>query len=54
MVETTMDKETIMQGTYEKARVAMVVKHSVKYGVLCTIRHFAKTWLDCPLKERKV
>ena len=54
MVETIMDKETMMQGTYEKARIAMVAKHSVKYGVLCTILHFAKTWLDGTLKEGKV
>ena len=40
----------MMQGTYEKARIAVVAKRSVKYGVLCTILHFAKTWLDCPLK----
>ena len=54
MVETIMDKEIMMQATYEKARIAMVAKHLVKYRVLCTILHFAKTWLDCPLKEGKV
>ena len=54
MVETIMDKETKMQGTYEKARITMVAKHSLKYGVLCTILYFSKTWLDCPLKERKL
>ena len=40
MVETIMDKESMMQGTYEKARIAMVAKRS---GVLCTIQHLAKT-----------
>ena len=43
MVETIMDKETMMQGMYEKARIAMVAKFSVKYGVLYTILHCAKT-----------
>ena len=42
IVETIMDKETMMQGMYEKARIAMVAKHSVKYGVLCTILHFPR------------
>ena len=51
MVETIMDKETMMQGTYEKARIAMIAKCS---GVLCTIQYFAKTWLDGTLKEGKV
>ena len=49
-----MDKETMMQGMYEKTRIVMVAKHSVKYGVLCTILPFAKTWLDGTLKEGKV
>ena len=51
MVETIMDKGMMTQGTYENAKVA---KHAVKYGVLCTVQHFAKTWLDCPLKEGTV
>ena len=54
IVETIMDNEIMMQGMYEKARIAMVAKRSVKYGVLCTILHCAKTWLDCTLKEGKV
>ena len=44
----------MMQGMYEKARIAMVAKCTVKCGVLCTILHFAKTLLYCPLKEGKV
>ena len=43
-----MDKGTMMQGTHEKARV---FRHVVKYGLLCTVRHFAKIWPDCPLKK---
>ena len=48
VVETIMNKRTAVRGTYEKAKVA---KCSSKYGVLCTVRHYVKTWLDCPLKK---
>ena len=39
VVETIMEKGTWMQGTYEKASVAMVAKHVPKYGVFCTFRY---------------
>ena len=42
MIENIMDKETMMRGTYEKARVA---KHTAEYGVLCTVQCFTQNWL---------
>ena len=51
MVETIMHKETMMQGMYEKARITMIAKCSVKHRVLCTVPHFTKTWLDYALRQ---
>ena len=51
MIETIMDKGTVKQGTYEKARVA---KCTAKYGVLCTVRCFGQIWPDHSLKEGTV
>ena len=51
VIETIMDKGTVMGGTYEKA---MVLKHVVKYGLLCMVQHFAKIRPDRPLKEGTV
>ena len=57
MVETIMDKGTAtMQGTYEKFSAdekARVAKSAAEYGVLSTVRHFAKIWPDHPLKLRR-
>ena len=58
MVETIMDKGTAMtQGTYEKFSAdekVRVAKSAAEYGVLSTVRHFAKIWPDRPLKEGTV
>ena len=51
VVETILGKGTVTQGTYENAKVT---KHAVKYGALCTVQYFAKTWLDHSLKEGTV
>ena len=58
VVETIMDKGTVTtRGTYEKFPVdekARVAKRTAEYGVLSTVRHFAKIWPDRPLKEGTV
>ena len=51
VVETIIDKRTATWGTYEKARAA---KHTVKYGVLCTVQCFTQIWPDSYLKEGNV
>ena len=57
VVETIMHRGQTTRGTYEKFSAdekARVAKHTAEYGVLSTIRHFAKIWPDRPLKEGTV
>ena len=57
VVETIMDKGQATRGTYEKFSAdekARVAKRAAEYGVLSTVRHFAKIWPDSPLKEGTV
>ena len=53
-----MDKGTAMTpGMYEKFSAdekARVAKRAAEYGVFSTVRHLAKIWPDCPLKEGTV
>ena len=52
-----MDKGKATRGTYEKFSAnekARVAKRTAEYGVLSTVRHFAKIWPERPLKEGTV
>ena len=47
VVEAIMDKGKATRGTCEKFSAdekALVIKRAAEYGVLSTVRHFAKIW----------
>ena len=57
VVEAITDKGKETRGTYEKFLAdekARVAKRTAEYGVLSTVRHFAKIWPERPIKERTV